>query len=1317
MQRYLIAGFLLAVALLRTTVYAAPTLVYPLQAQRPAVARAGSNWTFTLLAGTFSPANATVSLASTLPAWCTFDPASRTFSGTPAASTDLGSSSVSVVAAEEGGDGGTTTGTFTLLVVDPESDPTPTVRLPLAEQLASAAAVSGGGTLTPDGALKVPPKWSFSFGFEWYTIASPAGAPMFWSAYQKGTTTLPSWVTFDNSTMTFNGLAPNPAQKGSWTLVLGASDHYGYVDAAQEFELVVSEHSFELLGSNAADENNTLARGVLAPLNATVGGPVNYTVDLARFRIDNSTVTRSNLSSVSADFSRTNLAAAAGGDDALRLDETDSSALRIVGAVPDAYNSSGAGPGVVELTLVDQYNDTLQTNISIRIVPSLFDTAKFPATFGVKEGANFSEDLSPFVASPSTRKRSLPSALSAANLSLSVSPADASSWIALDPSSFTLYGKAPSSGTNATATVDVLDPSTGAVSRARFLFTVNADGSGTQTSGDDADGTGAGGLSQAAKLGLGLGLGLGLPLLLALLLLLFCCCRRRRKRGTAAGARAGGTGPRGGVLNGLVISHPRPVSAGATSGRDAPGSSAYGSSTVTVVTPSHEQERKTSGEKDLDQPAGGRPTSPPIGTAWGAGATLPTSTVPDIARCTTEHDSPQRPRRFDVMGMLFRSESGGSILDSIRRAKAKGKGKAEDENVPPVPTLPHGRSSMYGLALGDNGGSNVVVVAEDGGGGVGSADEKRRSTYREATSSPHGSSEGSVALAGGRLQDVTGLSGSGRVSSWESGASSSLFYSSSASQSATGSTGPHRRTASRGGSLGSQASFGSMSSLGGAAGRRGAPSIPQRRRDFMPLVAQSPLATHEAAHDAGGSLGDDPDSSATSSGMYHHDAAAVRIGSSDPLDEIRIVGSHSGSTSGSSGLFNDVTDRTEPHDYSAGSREYSFPATEPSQDSLPAPRFVPFTSERRSVPYGAAFASHASLAAASSRVDEGGAAEEHFDEDAVEDAWEDEGQFDDDDNDDDAEDRPRPRSGVYVPTDGQGSPTTAAVYYPSGSVYSHASLDASADSQRLSAGGVRYVGSVASTQVSPHLMSSPRYSAASHYSRDPGTPRSDIFSIASSQPTAATSNGPGRTSDASGADGRTTSWAQKRALSYLEPLRVPVQVDEAFRFVPRLDPPPFASITSSPGRNGPPRATYSAWVDLARLADGDESGRPEHIDEGMDEDEDLGGRGRAKLAPLPDWVRFDPDRIEMHGRAGGADLGSWPVVVIERKSLRTPGSPTRLRTATERSSEDGGDVQEQVVGRFELVVKSPTLLDGQQDGSEEMLHDREDAGELRIVSY
>ncbi|POY76093.1 hypothetical protein BMF94_0816 [Rhodotorula taiwanensis] len=1274
MRPFLFGSLLAALFSPIVTVLAAPTLVYDLQAQRPPVARTGSNWTFALSPTTFSPANASLSLSTTLPSWVTFSATEKVFSGTPQ-SGDVGSTSVSVTATAT--DGSTTRASFTLLVVDSASDPAPTVQLPVLQQLAAAAAVSGGGTLTPDGSLRVPPKWSFSFGFEWYTIQSPTGRSLFWTAYQKGTTSLPSWIQFNNGTMTFNGLAPNPAQKGTWKLMLGASDVYGYVDVWQEFELVIADHSFELLGSNAADANNTLAQGVLPAINATIGGPVKYSIPFAVFRVDNATLTSGNLSSATANFSRTTL-----GPDALRLEADSSSALAIVGTIPSTANAS-ASLGPVELTLADAYNDTLTTNISLRLVPSLFDSSKFPATVGVKEGSVYSEDLSRFLATTgsSRSKRSLPSTLATANMSLSVTPASAASWISLDSSAFTLSGKAPSSGTNATAVLDIIDPATNAVSRATFLFAVSPNGTGSTDPGAGSGTAGhRGGLSHAAKLGLGLGLGLGLPFLIALLVLLACCYRRRKGSGTNSKPSGDGrNAKRGGLLNGLVISQPRPLSAGAASHGTDP-HSGFGSSTVTVVTPSHDQERKQAepiSEKPLN-------ASPVIGTAWAPG--LPTVTAPIIAR--VEHDSPQRARRFDVMGMLFRSESGGSILDSIRRQKLKGKAK---EEAPPVPALSADRSSMYGLGLGDH---DVIVVAD---GGRDSLDDQRKSTYREVTSSPHGSA-GSVALAGGRLRDATGLSGSGRVSSWESGASSSLFYASSTSKSAMGSTGPHRRTASRSNSLGSHASFSSPSSSA-SGGRRGVSSVPQRRRDFMPIGAHGRLASRDSSYDAVGVFLTENDPTDESSRLYHHDASVARLGSEDPLDEIRIVGSHSGSTSGSSIPFHDRTNRSAAPGYPESSRDGSFPATEPSQDSLPPPRFVPFTSERRSAPYGQGFASQASLAAAQSGVGTETAEDEHFDDDAVEDAWESDGEFDDD--------RPRPRSGVYAPSGDIGLPATAPVYYPSGSAYSRTSFDEEheaveeeeEDVHRLGPGGVRYVGSVASTQVSPQLHSSPRDSA-SHYSREPGTPRSDIFSIASSQPTAATSHGHNRASDASNADCNQTTWAQKRASSYLEPLRVPVNIDEPFRFVPRLDPPPFASITSSPGRNGPPRATYAAWIDLSRLDD------DEH-----DASTDEGARG---LAPLPDFVRFDADRIEMHGRAQPEHAGTWPVVVIERKSQRTPGSPTRLRTAREREEDD---VQEQVVGRFELVVQPRD-----EYGQQETLHgngnrEEEAAGELRFVTY
>ena len=59
-------------------------------------------------------------------------------------------------------------------------------------------------------------------------------------------------------------------------------------------------------------------------------------------------------------------------------------------------------------------------------------------------------------------------------------------------------------------------------------------------------------------------------------------------------------------------------------------------------------------------------------------------------------------------------------------------------------------------------------------------------------------------------------------------------------------------------------------------------------------------------------------------------------------------------------------------------------------------------------------------------------------------------------------------------------------------------------------------------------------------------------------------------------------------------------------------------------------------------------------------------------------------------------------MIIERKKMRTPGSPSRRRPESFEGDDD--DASEQVVGRFELDVQFP----------EEEL---EEEGELRVITY
>jgi len=1280
----------LVVAALAPLALAAPNLVYPLQAQRPPVARSGESWTFTILAGTFSSSNGgTLSLAtaSTLPTWATFDPSSGTFSGTPSSS-DLGSVAVAVRATDSS-DRATATGRFTLLVVDPASDPAPYVRLPLESQLASAAAISGGGTLTPGGALKVPPQWSFSFGFEQYTIENALQQRMYYTAFVHGTTSLPSWITFDNETVTFNGLAPYTP--GEYEVDVVASERFGYGDARQSFTILVTKHAFELVGTNGTGD------GVFPTLNATLGGPVNYSIPLDRLRLDNSTVNASDISSASADFAQAGVSFLA----------LDGAALSIMGEVPANYSPTSTLGVPIPLTLVDRNNDTLQANLSLVVYPSLFDTAAFPALIDVQVGKKFEQDLSAYLAQSSSRRRALPSSLKGVFFNSSIAPAAASSWLSFDPSAFTLSGTAPSAVPdyqNVSVTLDALDPTTSAVSRASFVLSV-VEGGGNSTfptSSPSADK----GLSSSAKLGLGLGLGLGLPLLILALVLVACCVRKRRRSDGAAGSS--GTGGR--RPGGLLISHPRPMSTS-----PAP-NGAFSASAVTIV--------GSAGHGGVGDGGGkGEKASPPVVSSAGWGSSdkgyvpavggaehmaLPVAVTTGYPHASHKLDTlheadeppptptePKGPKRFDVMGRLFRSESGQSFLDAVR---GKGKGKGRERSQRSLSSLSGGgagavggggaavrhETSLFGLGIDDPASDETrrIVVVSDGGRGI-------DGTYASPKAGP----------AAGP---------SGRVSSWESGASSSLFYSDRSAASGSPRSMPHRRTASRTGSASGSgtgsagyaspvpsASSGSSNvSVGGT--RRGPASIPQRRRDFLPLPLKSPTAP-DVDSPAPSPIRDTYDVTPPLNLTRDVSGGTMSDGvEEDEVGGIRMVGSHSGSSSSTQDRHLDtsaaVSEARHFQQYSSPSRSGSYPSDSPSQDSLVAPpRLISFTQERRPPPFSRTFTSQTSLAAR--RPSEPTDTEQREDGDeAVEDAWE----------DDEDDDRPRPRSAVYVPADGQGSPTTSAVFYPSAaaasqretwqsrsaygdSVLSRTSFDDEVlDGQRLSAtgGGVRYVGSVASTNVSPAMASHFTHDSASRYSQSdvPATPRSIAFSAASSQPTAATS-----------ADSR-----HKRSSSYLEPLRVSLHVGEPFRFVPRLEPAPFASISSSPGRNGPPRATYQAWIETALL---DEAlarrFSPDELDDG--------------LAPLPDWVHFDGAAIEVFGLARRIDAGTWPLVVVERKAQRTPGSPTRAGGA--RVSEDA-DVTEQVVGRFELVV---VHRDGDAVGLG--VEQVEDEGELRIVTY
>ncbi len=138
-----------------------------------------------------------------IPAWLSFDPLTRTFSGTPA-NGDIGTVSIDVIAND--GNGGTVTDTFDIVVSDVND--APTVANPIPDQAATEDAV-------------------FNFQFALNTFADvDVGNTLTYSAQLAGGGAMPAWLSFDPATRTFSG-TPLNANVGTVSIDVIANDGNG----------------------------------------------------------------------------------------------------------------------------------------------------------------------------------------------------------------------------------------------------------------------------------------------------------------------------------------------------------------------------------------------------------------------------------------------------------------------------------------------------------------------------------------------------------------------------------------------------------------------------------------------------------------------------------------------------------------------------------------------------------------------------------------------------------------------------------------------------------------------------------------------------------------------------------------------------------------------------------------------------------------------------------------------------------------------------------------------------------------------------------
>ena len=252
---------LFALAATAASVWATPQLVYPLMNQEPPVARVGKEFIFDLFPGTFSSSSNITYATSALPSWLSFNEGVQTFYGTPAA-TDEGEQSVTLTATDSSG---TKSDTWTLITTNYSA---PSVHYGFTTQLASTklAKIASASTLSNATGVAIPSYWSFSLGFQYDTFRTSKddnnNGQLFFEARQRGNTSLPSWITFDNTSMTFTGVAP---AEGTFNIVATGTDFWGYTAAQSSFVIEVGTgEGIELVKGYNFTDIETMSRAAVS---------------------------------------------------------------------------------------------------------------------------------------------------------------------------------------------------------------------------------------------------------------------------------------------------------------------------------------------------------------------------------------------------------------------------------------------------------------------------------------------------------------------------------------------------------------------------------------------------------------------------------------------------------------------------------------------------------------------------------------------------------------------------------------------------------------------------------------------------------------------------------------------------------------------------------------------------------------------------------------------------------------------------------------------------------------------------------------------
>ncbi|WFD33020.1 polarity establishment/cellular polarization [Malassezia sp. CBS 17886] len=482
--------------------------------QLPPLAHENQPYAWTFLDDSFSSSKQeplTYDVAG-LPPWAHFDTKTHTISGTPAKkSPDDERSNVTVTAKEAGGD--RTASSFQLTTI---SAPAPTLSHSLQDQLPRAASM-GQGNMLPGKVLHLPLGWSFSVGFSGDTFVLPQQDRVYYSTYLEGAKPLPSWLVFNETEMTYSGVAPTDAGPNgtTYTILLFGSNRAHAGGPSTNFSMVVSGGAITFSGPVP-----------LPSVNLTEGQTLQYNVTPTSFLVNGKTPQPQPVS----------VGVAQGAPPWVRYDER---AHNVTGMVPSAGNGTHVVTETIPVNVTHGHAKPAVFNVQLNIYPSPFNGNLQNIT--VQTGKPFSVALAPYLRDAHVDLNATVSSMAhrrgiryrhsvpVGALVRRVMP----SWIQYDAANKLLTGTAPDAEQQLNVRLDAASPVRGAAqppsSESFPLFVRNTTHVTPKTMPAHH------GLTPGEKGAIGGAIG-GFFVLLALCALLLCCVRHRRRRAAAGAA-------------------------------------------------------------------------------------------------------------------------------------------------------------------------------------------------------------------------------------------------------------------------------------------------------------------------------------------------------------------------------------------------------------------------------------------------------------------------------------------------------------------------------------------------------------------------------------------------------------------------------------------------------------------------------------------------------------------------------------------------------------------------------------------------------------